>query len=505
MTRYYNEPLVEVPQNKSVTCYSKDITLIQFIMAEFGNFKFMIDVSHSVIDLCLRFIKKKRLRTIMTGLKYGVAAGALSSELVMKMNKYRSIKKGENTVVNVRDEKILRIIGEKSGTELIIEDFTLGKGVNHWIFNKPRTKTFKVLGFYEFENMEAVMDIWKIKSGNLFILLEYKDRKFVWNLSFSEFNGDILLHCSSVHCNKNDFMLCSELKGVIFKEFINSFDISKNVIYVKSGLSTRERQTFDYDIDQINIDKLCKEIVKVLKRGKKRGYGFVGLPGTGKSTIIRKIESLIKTYPIVYLNTVCFDSPYRVAETFMTIRHIQPCICIFEDLDSFGFKKKNDELGAFLEGIDDIDDTLNCVFIATINDTNLVHYSLINRPGRFDQIKMINTPRTIKEVYNVMHHKYGKILKEGYVTKEFFQNGDMDEELLKQILEKRYTQADICEIVEKAVYIDQDLALDNMWEAVKELEESKKALKECNFNDTDPFSYEDKPQMVTAGRAYAAR
>jgi SpoVK/Ycf46/Vps4 family AAA+-type ATPase len=277
------------------------------------------------------------------------------------------------------------------------------------------------------------------------------------------------------------------LKATIFKEFIDHYDTINNVIYLHSNeMRTFPRQHIKEETLQFDMDRFASEVRKVLKRGKKRGFAFVGIPGTGKSTIIRKLESVVTEYPIVYATQSNFMSEYDIAETFMTMSYLQPCIVILEDLDSYDLKDKKRNLGVFLDCIDDVNNRLNVVFLATINDTSLVHYSLINRPGRLDQVIMVKAPQNKEDVYKVMQTRYLKNIGEDSGNKKFMPIEDIDESLMDQILSMEYTQADICEIIEKALLLSDDIANETLLKSLKELEESKRAIERCNFKGQDP-------------------
>ena len=68
------------------------------------------------------------------------------------------------------------------------------------------------------------------------------------------------------------------------------------------------------------------------------------------------------------------------------------------------------------------------------------------------------------------------------------QNDDIDKDLLKIIVDRQYTQADICEIIEKSLLMSNKIDNQLLRSSVCDLEESKKALRECNFGGDDPFA-----------------
>jgi len=292
------------------------------------------------------------------------------------------------------------------------------------------------------------------------------------------------------------------LKGAIYKEFLNHFDIRNNVIMLSSaGLQAQKRQHIKESIHQFDLGSFSDEITKVLVKKKKRGYAFVGIPGTGKSTIIRKLEGLITEYPIIYTTAANYDSRWSIQETFTTVTFMQPCIVVMEDLDSYELRDKKGNLGVFLDLIDDVNARLNAVFIATINDTSLVHYTLINRPGRFDQVILIKPPQSAEEVYGIMKTRYNKS-RSG--STEFLSIDEVGIDILESIVSSGYTQADICEIIEKALLMEDVITVDTIRDSLNQLGSSKQAIQQCNFKGDDPRSlFENATISIDVGEPSA--
>lgn len=470
--------------------YPKEIKFHQFLLLEYGNSDFAIDIADSILSFAQKFFRgKKKYQTTVTLLKYGIPAAILTSQIVEKFKKYRKIKSGDNGIYDQKQRELIELMGidNKRLCEVRSLDFPLGREVFNWIFQKSKTTKFKVLGFYNYDGLKPIADVFAVDSGVIFILIEFEGEKIVIeaNILFS-MQDECMVRSPILH-HTGDPEKPPRLKATIFKEFIDHYDTTNNVIYLHSNeMRTFPRQHIKEETLQFNMDRFADEIRKVLKRGKKRGFAFVGVPGTGKSTIIRKLESVITEYPIVYATQSNFLSEYDIAETFMTMSYLQPCIVILEDLDSYDLKDKKRNLGVFLDCIDDVNNRLNVVFLATINDTSLVHYSLINRPGRLDQVIMVKAPQNREGVHKVMQTRYLKNLGEDTGRKEFMPIEDVDESLMAQILSKEYTQADICEIIEKALLLSDDITNETLLKSLKELEESKRAIERCNFRGQDP-------------------
>lgn len=304
-------------QVKEAAGYSKDISFTRFIIEEYGNLNFILDLSDSVIDLGRKFFKRSaRYQNTLTVLKYGIPATVFSSQLIAKLKKYRAIKSGKNAVYNEREEKIKKILDVKDNIEIYQESFFLGKDVFFWLFQKPKTESFKILGFYTYDGLNPITDVWGEEKGTMVVPIEYGKTKLVWIVSYSTtFTEEISVKESAIHFDSKatlgyvDVPLTTCLRSAIYKEFLNHFDVKNNVLLLTMiGLHSFKRQTTKEEIRQFDLMRFSNEIRKVLKRKRKRGFAFVGVPGTGKSTIIRKLESLITDYPIIYTTAANYDS-----------------------------------------------------------------------------------------------------------------------------------------------------------------------------------------------------
>jgi SpoVK/Ycf46/Vps4 family AAA+-type ATPase len=195
---------------------------------------------------------------------------------------------------------------------------------------------------------------------------------------------------------------------------------------------------------------------------------------------------------------------------------------VIEDLDSCGLHEKNSKAGIFLDEIDDVNNDLNMVILVTINDTSRVHFSIINRPGRFDKVIEIKPPQSLNEIYDVMISK-AKKLKRKYCPKSQFEIPDMtdlDHQCLQECLDREFTQAEITNAITEQIfiYISIMVSEDNIsWNAITpgifnkllrdSIESHKKtqeAIKNCDFNNIDPtdglmkeeISYTNTPTPV---------
>ena len=490
---------------------------LRYLLFRHGdNTKFLMELAQSSAKFARKMkLGNARFKTALDVVEYGVPAVLMTSDLFAKVKEFDKLTKEKPNIYGEREQKIRMLLGlgDKDQERSIIGGpFMVGKDVCSWIARRPNTRNFIVEGFYKYDDLKTSQTLWDVERGDVFIVIAFEERKFVWQLSYVQYEEKLTINESVIYFVSQgsepqrptvrmpvrrvdeDAERCmvsgvlDRLKSSVFRDFLDHFDVNNNTICLNRGLTSRKRIMFKERVNQYNISGFIAEIRKVLTRGRKRGYAFVGIPGTGKSTIIRKLEDSIRDYPMVYVGADNMQYPHDIIETFRTISYMQPCIVVLEDLDSFDFDEKTERLGAFLDSIDDVNRNLNAIFIATINDTKLVHYTLINRPGRLDEVILVGPPSTAQEAYEVLEARFQKLIEsDSSVKKEFPKLEEIDPKIFETIIGSNMTQADICEIAEKAVLLRDEVSDSSLHEAVAALLASKKAIKVCDFGGKSPY------------------
>ena len=454
---------------------SKDNKLyhvFRFMQKAYGNDigRFLTSFnSIMALSIITRKIESKKLKLALNTLKFGVPAFLHGADLYNNIKNYiKEVKEEQSPTYRKRIANLCKILDIKEINQGNI--YEVGMNFEYdlvsWLTFRPNTKAIKVLGLY---NAETLAEMDRISSSNnskdsIVVKIEYKDAKYLLEADVISFGQHNFLSRSSFMGLFLDEDKARELQHVLTCEFIEGLSIDKNILYFNASASIKckPRIKVDEDINQFDVPGFIKEIRQVLECGRKRAYVFVSRPGTGKSTILRKIEEIMTDTVIFHMSPDDLENSGKIEDRFAIAQKIPKSIMIIEDLDSCGMHEKNSKTGVFLDAIDDVNSALNMVILVTVNDTSRVHFSVINRPGRFDRIIEIKPPQKIEDIYAIMKSK-AKKLKNSYCPGTCFEVPPFDSVdvfkpvlinrgLLDQCLQADYTQAEIADAVTEQIF-----------------------------------------------------
>lgn len=452
---------------------SKFYHLFKFIKRAYGSDieKILRSInSVLILGLNLKFIKNKLTRTVLKTMQLGIPAAMFSAELYLNLKNYiKEIKEEKDSTYQKKGYVYSDILGLDKNHQyygdLSTFELNLNTEIIFWLFSKPKTSSIKILRFYDTNGKELESfnpNEMSAGSKDIVLLIQYDDLKFLWEIKIKCYATYPFVDYGVAYTESGEKVPTSDIfdkiRREIIRDFISILDCKKNVLKFDGigSIKAYPRIKVLEKINQFDVKTLLVEINNILKLGRRRAYGFVGKQGTGKSSILRKIGELATNHMIIYISPEDFSSVWKIKDKFELIRILGRCIVMIEDLDGYDFEEKNERATTFLNEIDDVNDDLNAVIIVTINETNKVHKSIIDRPGRFDRVIEIKPPANNKEVYEILLSKFNK-LKPIYCPKSRFKLPDIkdiNKDLIDNCIKHKFTQAEIANAVMEQVFLD---------------------------------------------------
>lgn len=253
----------------------------------------------------------------------------------------------------------------------------------------------------------------------------------------------------------------------------------------KLGILKGSKKLDEPYIDSIDYIDLDTEIQAVVNKEKeKTGSILYGLPGNGKSYLIRHFA--LKYELPIYI--VSFDTNWTNTDIIRNFNAIKgPAIVLLEDFDNYFDKRKprlklNFSLDAILNVLDGAFTVFdNIIFFMTANDIGKVDYALKQRPSRFKFCKEISVPNK-----KMRERIFDNVSKNGIINKTEGYSLDM----LLLLRDNLLSGADETTTLKNLKIYDEYLKEYAVWKDKKILEEAEKSENE-----------EDKPIKFTMAKS----
>ena len=471
--------MIATPENEE-SKNVRDKTLVGHVIESLGGVLFAVESIDKVLGFAGKAFKTNKTYQGSIGLLRGMTPVVLTGHKIYTSIKDYQDKKNQMYARQKKSVSILRLmhLEHLDEYELDTYDFNIGKEVISWLMSRPRTENFKIVDFYDSDYQPVSSN--NFEKGDLFILVESDSSKYMIEASIIVINQQILVSNCYVH-TASPAQKSIDLKNKIFGEFIKFFDTAKNIIEMNAkGLSTRPRRGFDYNVYQFDVEAFRNEINNAINKGKKRGYMLIGPPGVGKSTVIIKLEKELPDIPVIYITASANVFREDVSNTFNFLRSISPCIAIFEDLDGYELAHKQDKIfGEFIEQMDSLKHQECIIIVATLNEPDTIHSSLIDRRGRFDKVFFVDFPKSADEMISVMKNKMKK------ETGNELPFETLDETIVQKIRDNKFTHSDICEVIESLVINDIQITVENIDKSINEVIRTMRAVKQCSSDEEE--------------------
>jgi SpoVK/Ycf46/Vps4 family AAA+-type ATPase len=247
--------------------------------------------------------------------------------------------------------------------------------------------------------------------------------------------------------------------------YIDSLNYRDNIITLRGphDIQVSPRKIIDHDVYQLPGTFLT-EIRKSVEKKKKRGYALVGLPGTGKTTIVDKIVDEMRNIPVLYIPSDPSKDPDVILRSLMMCQMVSPCIVVLEDVDSLPLHHKDSNyLNVFIEYLDSAKFDAPVIFLATMNEPENIHESLMDRRGRFDKVMVVTPPNTKEHVLEVFCNIYRREVEadmpDGLLSDDFYELASKSE----------LRHSDFAEIINRVLINDMPMVQESFMEVLVDI------------------------------------
>lgn len=210
--------------------------------------------------------------------------------------------------------------------------------------------------------------------------------------------------------------------------------------------------------EEISSHQKNKQLLKSIGEFKSLSYLLYGIPGTGKTTLIKALSS--KYNMDVYIINSIYAKSSNIGSLLNPVKNdtAKQVIVLFEDFDRFIVRQDNKELlGIILNAMDGFDDSDNVIRFFTGNDCSVIYNekALINRiSGKY------------KFDYPTFEMFRAKLMKLGQISPEPFDD-DKVNTFISLIVDKQITLRPFTSYCVRYLFTENNLT--NMIDHVNEL------------------------------------
>lgn len=318
--------------------------------------------------------------------------------------------------------------------------------------------------------------------GDVIILDEEKYMLYTESVTESSF-GLMYNRDEEDECTSRSSSALHKLNNLAMKIFFEKINPVINYVVIDNdGYHIREKNIVEEKVININYDQVIKSMEYCISNGMKRGYMFIGCPGVGKSLTIHKIANHFKEIPTFIIKNEKLTSADDIKRAFDMVRPFKS-IMVIDDFDGLDVEGKNYITNEFLYQMD-INGGYCGIIIAAVNDPSKVNYTLVNRPGRFDEVHLMKIPENEKEVSYILA---SRLKKSGISLESLLLNEDdvvHYNELITLCIDNKFTHARISGIVEYALCHFDEITISNLIPSAMALIEFSENAK-MSFNGSE--------------------
>ena len=285
------------------------------------------------------------------------------------------------------------------------------------------------------------------------------------------------------------FDICRSMLMVSLQNYVKRLDVASNFVKLDpyGDLRATSRRIVPFNINNFDKEAVISEMKKCLDAERRRGYLFMGDPGTGKTESIQKLLEQFTDIPVFWIDSSSLSSYNAIHEVFKTLHYFPKSICVFDDIDAVDLTAKSEKTTAFIECMDCKDDALayNGIVIMTVNEPTRVHSSIKSRPGRIDKIIYIKNPDNIDIVYDVITQRY--IRANLPLPSEFSVMNEKFVKCMNECIKANFTHAHIAGIIDDIIYLSDTTGERLIEELAMRIDERINSIKYANMKTKNGY------------------
>lgn len=223
---------------------------------------------------------------------------------------------------------------------------------------------------------------------------------------------------AAVSVADGNFEALDGIDSVMYAAYIDSIDISKNIIDIRGGmLRTTPRPVIDFEVrnfDLVDDGRVIRTmesevavIRSVLDNGDRRGYIVQGDQGTGKTISVNKLLMEFTDVPVFWISANSVNDSRKMLDVFRILYMFPGSIFVFDDFDGNDLSAKNELTTTFISCIDETTSPqFRGVLFLIINEPQRLHSTIKLRPGRIDDIIYVKNPSTVEQVEDIIVQRF---------------------------------------------------------------------------------------------------
>lgn len=301
----------------------------------------------------------------------------------------------------------------------------------------------------------------------------YIDKSSVFQGTYSTTKDEIELYVPWPQDEETEITnsRCVKIINLLGKISIEIFAhrINPNINYVtidQFGYQIHPKKEVNEIIRNLDYNDLIGSIEYCIENNKKRGIAIVGSPGLGKSLLLHKIINHFNKVPTFVVRNEALLEVASIRHVFSMVKDMK-AILVIDDFDGLEVQEKGPITNEFLHQLD-VNGDFKGVVIATVNDPSKVHYTLIARPERFDEVHLMRFPEGREEVIEIINNKLERTGEASFINEP---HGEFFEKFIEVCTntENTFSHARISSTIDYCLSHFRKLSDEGLYKAAKEM------------------------------------